>query len=97
MCGKIVWGLFFIILGAAWIAGNLGLIQFNIGDWWPIVFVLIGIGIVFSKPPWEKFREEFPCGKLKDVDWDDEDIRDEVASAVERISKKVAKKIRYRK
>lgn len=71
MCGgKWVWGLFFIILGSVWIASNLGIIDFNIWAWWPLILVFIGVSIIFAKPHvgWEKmeFKENF-----EDMDWDE--------------------------
>lgn len=85
MWQKLVWGLFFVLLGCAWIAGNLGIIRFDFGNWWPLVFVFIGLSILFSRPSWKKWE---------DRDWDDEDMRNEIARSVERISQKAAKKIR---
>jgi hypothetical protein len=70
MCGgKWVWGLFFILLGSLWIAGNLKMIPFDLGTWWPIIFVFVGLSIIFS-------RSESPCFKMKkmdlgEADWDE--------------------------
>ena len=88
MCGgKWIWGLFFMTIGALWIAGNLGMLPVNIGDWWPLIFVFIGLSIILSKPepPWEKLKEK--CG---DMDWEDVDW-DEFGKGMEKFGKTMEK------
>ena len=70
MCDtKLVWGLFFVILGSVWIASNLGLVAFDFGKWWPLIFVFVGLSILFSKPrmPWQDIS--MAKEKAGDVDW----------------------------
>jgi len=94
MCGgKWLGALFFIGLGAVLIAQNFGLLPvgWNIWNFWPLVFVAIGLSIAFAPAP------KPPCDPFKDVNWDDMDddeIRNELAKAVEGVSKSIAKEIK---
>lgn len=92
-CGRWFWGLLFILMGVLWIAQNHNLVHINLADWWPVIIILIGISMLVSGPryPWMRWRMS---GRWRDVDWDDEDIENEAADTLERVSKKAAKKMR---
>lgn len=45
----ILWGGFFIALGVVWLLQSLGIININIWDWWPVIFIVIGITIIVSE------------------------------------------------
>ncbi len=53
--GKWVWGLFFVLLGAAWIASNMGILPYDFGDWWPVIFIVIGISTLPGSILWGLF------------------------------------------
>jgi hypothetical protein len=42
-------GLIFIAIGTIMLLSNLGIIPGNLKDWWPIILVAIGIGIILDK------------------------------------------------
>lgn len=48
IASSIVWGVAFILVGVLWLLDSLEVIQFDIGQWWPMIFVVIGINIVVS-------------------------------------------------
>ncbi|HET7713787.1 MAG TPA: DUF5668 domain-containing protein [Patescibacteria group bacterium] len=37
------WGLMLVTGGAAWTAYNLGLVRADLWNYWPLVFVIIGL------------------------------------------------------
>jgi hypothetical protein len=42
--GSLVWGAFFLLVGAVLLAGNLGLeIPVRIWDWWPFLLIALGV------------------------------------------------------
>lgn len=45
---SILWGGGFIALGILWLLDSLNVITFNIGDWWPLIFVFIGVSIIID-------------------------------------------------
>ena len=50
--GKIIWGLILVFIGSALLLSNLGVIHFywgSIWKFWPIIFVLMGVNILFSR------------------------------------------------
>jgi uncharacterized membrane protein len=40
------WGLLLIILGALLLLSNLGIITQSIWDYWPVIFIIIGLKII---------------------------------------------------
>lgn len=46
---EITTGLLFIALGGLLLANNLGMIDFNLRQWWPAILVIIGIGMLFER------------------------------------------------
>lgn len=42
----LLWGGFFIVGGVLWLLSNFKVIDLNLGDWWPIIFIIIGINII---------------------------------------------------
>lgn len=50
--GKIIWGLILVFIGSALLLSNLGVIHFywrSIWQFWPIIFVLMGVNMLFSR------------------------------------------------
>ncbi len=51
----VVWGLAFILVGAMMLLDRLGIIYFDfghfIGTWWPLILVIIGIGMILDSGP----------------------------------------------
>jgi len=44
-----LWPILLIVLGAAFLAANLGLVSFGelrqlLGTWWPLILIAVGIG-----------------------------------------------------
>lgn len=48
VASAVLWGSLFIIGGTLWLLDSLGVLEFNIGDWWPAIFIVIGISIIFD-------------------------------------------------
>ena len=49
---KVIWGLIFIFIGAVFLLNNFGVIDFYWGSvwrFWPIIFILIGANMLFSR------------------------------------------------
>jgi len=59
---QIVWSCIFIVLGILLLMLNYGVISWKaIKDWWklwPLVFIIIGIGIILSAKREKKIEEE---------------------------------------
>ncbi len=50
MSGNKIGGLILIVVGAAFLAHNFGLLSFHaIWRWWPAVLIVLGIAILFSR------------------------------------------------
>jgi membrane protein DedA with SNARE-associated domain len=51
---SIIWGLVFIALGAALLMDRLHYWNFDLGrflsTWWPLLLIIIGLGLLFDKP-----------------------------------------------
>ncbi|HBC46839.1 MAG TPA: hypothetical protein DEO84_05955 [candidate division Zixibacteria bacterium] len=51
---SIIWGLVFIALGVVLLLDRLGYMQFDLGQflhtWWPLVLIIIGLGMLFDCP-----------------------------------------------
>jgi uncharacterized membrane protein YhhN len=49
-----IWGLVFIALGVALLMDHLDYWHFNLGrflsTWWPLILIIIGLGIIFENP-----------------------------------------------
>lgn len=45
---SLIWGVAFIVVGFVWLLDSLGIIQVEIGKWWPLVFVFIGFNIIID-------------------------------------------------
>lgn len=43
---SLIWGTGFIIAGIALLLNSLGIVDINVFEWWPIIFVVIGISII---------------------------------------------------
>jgi len=41
-------GLVFIAVGAWWLADNLGVVHAHFWDWWPLIFVVMGLRVIFA-------------------------------------------------
>jgi|GEM_PF-2936550 membrane protein required for beta-lactamase induction len=50
--GKILLGVFLILIGILWLLDMLGYITFNICILGPILLILAGIGILVSRDVW---------------------------------------------
>jgi len=50
MAGRVT-GTVFMIVGALWLGDNLQVIRFRVWDWWPLVFVLVGLRLIFRSRP----------------------------------------------
>jgi len=50
----VIWGLVFIVLGAALLLDRLNYIEFDLGNflgtWWPLVLIIIGVGMILDRP-----------------------------------------------
>lgn len=48
--GRIFWGLLLIVMGVVFLLDRMGRLDFGdlVSDYWPVVFILIGISILFS-------------------------------------------------
>lgn len=44
----IFWGLLFIAAGVLMLLNSLGVIEFQIGQWWPAIFIVIGVQIIID-------------------------------------------------
>jgi hypothetical protein len=49
----ILWGLAFILVGTLMLLDKLNYLEFNFGHfirtWWPLVLVIIGLGMIFER------------------------------------------------
>lgn len=43
-----IWAGFFIALGSLMTLSNMGIIHFNIRDWWPVILIIVGIKMIMS-------------------------------------------------
>jgi predicted membrane protein len=50
MAGRVT-GTVFMIVGALWLGDNFHVIRFRVWDWWPLVFVLIGLRLISRSRP----------------------------------------------
>lgn len=44
---QLFWGLLLIILGTLLLLSNLGVITQDIWNYWPVIFILIGLKFIF--------------------------------------------------
>ncbi|HEX7638659.1 MAG TPA: DUF5668 domain-containing protein [Burkholderiaceae bacterium] len=61
----------FIVVGAAMTMDNLGIIHFQVRDWWPLLLVVFGLAIMFKTPGrggWHRRRggSPFDCDAPRD-------------------------------
>jgi hypothetical protein len=45
---SLMWGIGFITVGVLMLLNSLGVLQFDLSKWWPLVFVFIGINIILE-------------------------------------------------
>jgi hypothetical protein len=49
----VLWGLIFIVAGAAMLLDRFGYMEFDLGrflhTWWPLILIVIGLGLVFER------------------------------------------------
>lgn len=62
-----LWPILFIALGSLMTLNNIGLIHFQMHDWWPVILILIGVKIAFFDR--HKVRGNF--GYVENVDASD--------------------------
>ncbi|MGH9414111.1 MAG: LiaI-LiaF-like domain-containing protein [Terriglobales bacterium] len=43
------WGVLAIIVGAGWIGSNMGYWYLNLANWWPLILIAAGIGLLFRR------------------------------------------------
>ncbi len=48
MVNSIFWGVGFILIGCVMLLNSLGVISVNVWDFWPLIFVWIGVSIIIS-------------------------------------------------
>jgi len=46
--GKMIWGILFVLFGLAFLLANFGMISWDVGKLWPLILVVIGIGILLK-------------------------------------------------
>jgi hypothetical protein len=79
-----------------WIGTNLGIISGSILGWWPLIFVFIGLSIIFPKQEygwqkWEHFGKS--CEDMcKNMNWDE--FGDEMEKFGKKMERKFGKKKR---
>lgn len=47
---RLFWGVLAIVVGAGWIASNLGYWYLDITNWWPLILIVVGISLLFRRP-----------------------------------------------
>lgn len=52
---RMLWGVFFMVLGGAWVADNYTGYRINVGNLWPLALVVLGALIFLSR---ERFVPE---------------------------------------
>jgi predicted membrane protein len=56
--GSVIIGLCLVLLGVLWVLNNLEIIDFRIGEWWPVILIavglttLIGARTILNPPSW---------------------------------------------
>lgn len=48
--GRVTGGIFTFV-GAWWVLDNLGVVHTSVADWWPLVFVFLGVRVIFGARP----------------------------------------------
>ncbi len=47
------WGIILLLFGVLFLLDNLGIMCFDfwgfIGDWWPVILIVLGISIIFKR------------------------------------------------
>jgi hypothetical protein len=59
---RVIWGSIFIVVGILMILDRMHMIYFNLGrflsTWWPLILVIIGLGMIVDHSPRGKRRKE---------------------------------------
>lgn len=58
---RLFWGVLAIVVGAGWIASNLGYWYLDLTNWWPLILIVAGISLLFRRPwqhsgNWQYYR-----------------------------------------
>ena len=48
LLSALLWGIVFILAGVMMLLNSLGIIEFSIRDWWPVLFIVVGLNIVID-------------------------------------------------
>ncbi|MGH9487307.1 MAG: LiaI-LiaF-like domain-containing protein [Terriglobales bacterium] len=46
------WGIIAIVVGAGLILSNLGYWYFDVGRWWPLILIAVGVSLLFRRGGW---------------------------------------------
>lgn len=59
---RLIWGSVFIVVGILMILDRMHMIYFDLGHflstWWPLILVIIGLGMIIDHSPGGKRRKE---------------------------------------
>ncbi|TAN22124.1 MAG: hypothetical protein EPN33_10775 [Acidobacteria bacterium] len=47
---RLFWGVVAIVVGAGWIASNLGYWYLDLTNYWPVILIVVGISLLFRRP-----------------------------------------------
>lgn len=54
---RLIGGLVVLFLGVVFLLTNLGIIPYDFGKYWPVILIIIGLGILFHDKDEEKKKK----------------------------------------